>query len=361
MDHFGLGSEVSIGFVSSSFALGRFCTTSLWPIASDYVGRRRILCIALLGGALGATLQGATLMFHWPFLAFLVARGLAGMFSGIVPVIKAYIFDAFDSETVPRVLAQREAAGTMAFVIGPAIGGVLASFCFASPFFFSAGAGGVAALLAIRCLTEPGSQRAERPKGSSQRAATPRSGDRVQVGFAKLLLLSFIWACTRTCFHTYYPLLIKERFALSVAGMGAVLTSVSLLVACIQAVGFEPCRKRLGLRGVLLLGGLLVGVGLAGLGAAPKGLALMWIFLAFSAAYGAGVALLSPVLPALLLLSAPPDRRGTLLGIESAVVNFGRIVAPPLFGAFYSRGAVPAAAAATALATTMVWWASRSQ
>ena len=41
---------------------------------------------------------------------------MSGMFSGIVPVVKAYIVDAFDAEEVPKVLAYRALAQSAARV-----------------------------------------------------------------------------------------------------------------------------------------------------------------------------------------------------------------------------------------------------
>ncbi|CAE8633753.1 unnamed protein product [Polarella glacialis] len=347
MGHFGLSSDAGIGLVASSFALGRFCTTSLWPLASDYAGRKPVLCAALLGGAIGSALQGAAITLGWPFAAFLAVRGLAGMFSGIVPVVKAYIVDSFSSDEVPKVLAYREAAGTCAFIVGPLIGGVLATRMFASPLFFSAITSTLAALLVAKSLPREApaaERRAARAEAAAarQRAKSARSSSSGDSGArdsspllvaAPLLLFSFIWASLRTCFHAYFPLLLARRFFLDAARMGGVLTIISLFVASVQVAGFEPCRKRLGLEQTMALGFLLACFGI--LGIASSGGSSMAVVILFAAAYGAGTALLSPALPALLVRAAPDGRCGALLGIESAIVNFGRIVAPPIFGLLY--------------------------
>lgn len=281
------------------------------------------------------------------------------MFSGIVPVVKAYIVDSFPADDVPRVLAYREAAGTLAFVIGPCVGGVLASRQFAAPLFFSAAAGAVATVLAAVGLVDfkprargKGSQRRRTSVGSDELCNVPSA---VRVA-APIILLSFVWSCTRTCFHAYYPLLLARRYPLSVASIGYLLTVVSLFVAAIQVCGFDRCRRWMGLRPTLGLGGLLVSVGLAALGITPAG-APLGLLLAVTAVYAAGVALLAPAVPAMLLKEVPRERCGMLLGAESAVVNFGRIVAPPLFGLLPLRGALGVVGSATGLATIAVWLA----
>lgn len=338
----GAGESVGVGLVASSFALGRFCTTSLWPIASDFKGRKPVLCIALLGGALGSLLQGLAISLGWPFGMFLLVRGLAGMFSGIVPVIKAYIVDNFDPEEVPKILAYREAAGTLAFVIGPAIGGVLASRVFSSPLYFSALTGIVATLLTANSLQESSLEERAARREAAKEAKLRRAQDRGSPEATSrplavaLLLFSFSWACTRTCFHAFYPLMLNRRYQFPIAELGYVLTTVSLLVAAVQVTGFEPCRKRIKLKGTLALGAGLVWMGLVALGGAPERTPLA-VFLLFSSIYAVGCALLSPALPAMLVRAAPAGRAGALLGIESAIVNFGRIVAPPIFGLVYRK------------------------
>lgn len=332
MRRYAVHSELGVGLVASSFALGRFCTTSFWPILSDYVGRKKVLFMALLGGAAGSALQGIAIACSWPFGAFLAVRGLAGMFSGIVPTVKAYIVDTFEAEEVPKVLAYREAAGTVAFILGPALGGFLASRILAAPMFFAAITSAWAALLCLKVLPEP---RLE-PRAESQSRSGPVGGDakkRAQkpILAVPLFVFSFTWACTRTCFHSYFPLLLARRYALPLAHLGAVLTGISFLVAIVQVCVFERCRKRYGLERTMVLGAFMAAIGLCSLVSWPVGTSLLEVF-ASAAIYGAGSALVSPALPALLVRFAPPGRTGAILGIDSAIVNFGRIVAPSIFG-----------------------------
>mmetsp|Transcript_14877 Transcript_14877/g.42693 ORF Transcript_14877/g.42693 Transcript_14877/m.42693 type:complete len:494 (+) Transcript_14877:64-1545(+) len=359
MHHFALDSDASLGLMSSSFALGRFCTTSIWPIASDYVGRRRILCIAMVGGALSSMMQGAAISLDWPFAVFMLAHGIAGTFSGIVPVLKASIVDTFPADEVPKILAYREAASTFAFVVGPSIGGALAAWSFALPLYFAAGSGMLAALVAAYRIpsgllprASPGQEATARTRRAPA-SKEPRAVAAAAKEAAPLLLLSFVWACTRSCFHTYYPLMVARRCSLQTVGVGGVMTAVSLLVVLVQISMFEPARHRLGLAGTLALGGVLVSLGLLGIGSSPNSIPL-GLFAVFNGLYAVGVALLSPAMPSMLVQLAPPGRCGLLLGIESATVNFARILAPPIFGLHLHSGS-QVSGLATLAATTLVW------
>lgn len=334
MSRYAVHSDVGVGLVASSFALGRFCTTSLWPILSDFIGRKKVLFMALLGGAAGSAMQGIAIACHWPFSAFLAVRGVAGMFSGIVPTVKAYIVDTFEAEEVPKVLAYREAAGTMAFILGPALGGFLAArIFFSAPMFFSAFMSTWAAVLCLKVLPEPRPQSIATGRSSkaSSKASVSAAAKPKPIMAVPLFLFSFAWACTRTCFHSYFPLLLTRRFALPLTRLGVVLTGISFLVALVQVFAFEFFRKRYGLERTMVLGTCMVIIGLGSLVSSPPNTPLPHLF-ASAAMYGAGSALVSPALPASLIRYAPDGRTGFFMGIDSVIVNFGRIVAPSLFG-----------------------------
>lgn len=416
---FDLQSDANVGIMSSSFAVGRLCTSGAWPMISDYIGRRRVLIIALVGGGIGALLQGAAVSLQWPFVAFLAARGLSGMFSGVVPVVKAHIGDSFPRDRVPTVLAYREAASTMAFVIGPIVGGLVAARMLALPLFLSSVASFASAFLASKCLretlaesaspsgnggegggavgglgavdaqgtvvggastsapfaaakggceesaelltTSPGPAGASRPsstKAAAVAAAAPPPRPAVKAfALLPLLVLSFTWSCTRTCFHAYSPLVLARNYGLSPARVGTVLTIMSLFVACVQVGGFEQARRRAGLRGTLLVGGVLISLGLTGL-ASSMGNACgpppFSLFLAFWVVYAFGVALLSPAMPAMVVQAAPRGSFGALLGFESIIANFGRIVAPPVFGLRRFDQSIRWSAAGMTAATTII-------
>eukprot|EP00929_Paragymnodinium_shiwhaense_P012677 TRINITY_DN12016_c0_g1_i1.p1 TRINITY_DN12016_c0_g1~~TRINITY_DN12016_c0_g1_i1.p1 ORF type:complete len:533 (+),score=63.28 TRINITY_DN12016_c0_g1_i1:67-1665(+) len=346
MQHFKLQSDVQVGIMASVFSLGRLCTTSVWPILSDYLGRRPVLVTALTGGGIGALLQFAAVALQWPFTVFLAARALAGVFSGTVPVVKAYIGERFDQKDVPRILAYREAASTFAFIFGPALGGFLASRVFSVPLLLSAVASLTAALLAARVLQGGGgrSARKKRSRGSNgASAADEAEASTVSVrGLLPLLLVSFVWNCTRSCFFAYCPLHLARSYALSTFQVGWLLTIMSMLVAFVQLGGFDRVRKQLGLRGTLLASAVTISFALAAMGSAlvlpGSFLDVMGsgfpVFLVFWTAYSLAVGLMSPVVPALVVSAAPPGRFGAILGIESIAVNVGRVVSPPLFGYF---------------------------
>jgi len=347
VSHFALQSEASIGLMASAFGVGRLCAASVWPALSDIFGTRHVLIVALFGSMSGILWQAVAILLDARFSVFLVARVLTGIFSGIVPVVKAYIVRSFPKEDVPRALAYREAAGTVAFVLGPVVGGACAKRHLSLPLFLAAGATGSAALCVARYLQEPQAAKAAKKAKMRSAVAVGSSSSKWAAieNVLPALMLSFAWASTRTCFHTYYPWMLAKQ-QMTTVQIGSTLTTLSLFMCMVQLLAFPVCVERMGVRGTLFTGGVLISVGLLGLSAGT-----VPAFLAFSTIYGLGGALMSPAAPALLVRLVPEDVCGTLLGVDSAVTNFGRIVAPLVFGMWYGGGALHAAAACMVLAS----------
>lgn len=125
-DHFGLGMGASFGSLSSAYPLGTFGALFLWPRLSDRVGRRPVMALSLGGTGLGLALQAVSVSRGWPVAAFLGCRFLTGCCAGASPVGKALLADiGAATGQLPRFMAWRDASTTMAFILGPLIGGWL--------------------------------------------------------------------------------------------------------------------------------------------------------------------------------------------------------------------------------------------
>ncbi len=143
--HFNLPTGASFGSLTSAYPAGMLLGQFIWPKLSDIMGRKKILSISLFGSGLGLSLQSLAVLRLWSLEAFLATRIFTGMFSGSAPVAKAFLADLGDEEkassssssedkgnekgsTVAKYLGWRDAASTLSYMLGPALGGILYEF-----------------------------------------------------------------------------------------------------------------------------------------------------------------------------------------------------------------------------------------
>jgi len=124
--HFNLQVGSLFGALTSAYPLGMMIGVFIWPSLSDRVGRRKILSFSLFGSGLGLMAQALVIQRGGSLSQFLLARSLTGLFAGSSPVSKAYLADIGANDgKLPRYLSLKDASSTLAFIMGPAAGGLL--------------------------------------------------------------------------------------------------------------------------------------------------------------------------------------------------------------------------------------------
>ena len=147
--HFQLPTGASFGSLTSAYPLGMLLGQITWPRLSDLLGRKKILAVGLMGSGVGLGLQSLAVSREWSLGVFLATRVFTGMFSGSAPVAKAFLADIGDRDQhlhqdqdnddgdqgskvngkgnglVAKYLGWRDAAATLSYIIGPALGGIL--------------------------------------------------------------------------------------------------------------------------------------------------------------------------------------------------------------------------------------------
>jgi DHA1 family tetracycline resistance protein-like MFS transporter len=116
------GGTDDIAFILATYSVAAAIVAPIWGKLSDRVGRRRILGICLLGGAVSHFLLAIS---DTLWLVY-VSRAVAGMMAGGVPVATALIADASTSEQRSRAMGLIGRAFGIGLILGPVIGGVLA-------------------------------------------------------------------------------------------------------------------------------------------------------------------------------------------------------------------------------------------
>lgn len=115
------GSVFVYGLLLTSYSLMSFIFTPLVSRFSDRYGRRRILLYALGVSGFSYLVFGLANVLWLLFLA----RMIAGTTAASVPVAQAYAADVSMKKDRIRYLGLLGAAAGLAFIFGPAIGGLL--------------------------------------------------------------------------------------------------------------------------------------------------------------------------------------------------------------------------------------------
>lgn len=112
-----------IGLLFSSYSLAQLFFAPLVGRLSDRIGRRPVLLGSIAGGV------AAYLLFAWAssYAVMLLARGLSGAAANYA-VAQAYMADISTRENRARAMGLVGAAFGLGFVLGPALGGILAEF-----------------------------------------------------------------------------------------------------------------------------------------------------------------------------------------------------------------------------------------
>ena len=155
--------EVQIGAIISSSSLTLFLVSPLWGRASDVWGRRKILLIGMFGYSVGTVMfagvfQIALLGYLLPVTALIlliVTRvANATVMAAVSPSANAYMADITTVKDRIKGMGAIGAAGNIGAILGPAIGGLLASISLLTPLYFSILLTLAAAVLTLYALPE---------------------------------------------------------------------------------------------------------------------------------------------------------------------------------------------------------------
>jgi len=358
--HFGLTTGASFGSLSSAYPLGMFFALFLWPRLSDRVGRRPVISMSLAGSGLGLLAQCYALYRSWPLHYFLGCRVLTGCCAGAGPVAKAYLADLGSATgRLPRYMAWRDAANTMAFIAGPLIGGQLYQLTgsLAAVIGFTA-ASSLAAAATVSVFVREDlvpNTAAVAPAPSAVAAAPPRKpskvpeeellacplGRELATAIATVCVVSSLYNCGTATFSAFFGPLVKDLTGVGVRGIGLSYTLLSSLSFLVSISIAAPAQMALGTLRTCILGLASVACGLLGMGAvvassATIGTAQLAAFWLAAAVYQVGVPLFAPTVPTMLLQCVPRHRRGAIMGLDEAFNTVARVAAPIAFGQLYS-------------------------
>ena len=347
----GVQDTSSISFYSGlsegATGLSLTLTAPLWGALADRFGRRPMFLRALIGAGLLIGLMGIVqAVWQLIFLRFLM-----GAFAGTMGAAAALVAASTPREKVGRALGTLQTAAFSANMLGPVLGGIVASSLgIRESFIFCAVLYVVAAVLVYLFVREPsGALASARPVPGESKPA-PAGGiirDLRTIAsdhqiLAMLILMFMLWLGT-TFVRPVMPLNIDafsgERitgnakvmltlpwraYALNAEAATGIVFGLIGLTSTIAALTVSPLGDRFGYRrcvaaAALLSGLLYVPVALAGSFNA---------FLLMMGAVGLFQGAMVPGLNALIAVSVPDGKQGSAFGLAASMQSMALLVGP---------------------------------
>ncbi|TDD03966.1 MFS transporter, partial [Nonomuraea diastatica] len=209
------------GALMSSYSVTQFLAAPVLGRLSDRYGRRPVVLLALAGSAVSLALTGMAGSLVW----LLACRALAGACGGSISVAHAYVADAVPAERRTGAMAQLGAAIALAFVLGPALGGVLAPWGFAVCAHVAAALAAANLVAALIWLPEPARSLAQTEPGGEPRARAPVL---LLAAAAFLAMAAFVGMETTLAF------LGRDRYGWDATAIGLALAVTGLAMAVVQ-------------------------------------------------------------------------------------------------------------------------------
>jgi len=309
-------SPLTIGLLFAVFSLCQLVAAPALGDLSDRYGRRPVLVFSLAGTVVSFVMLA---LAHSIALLF-AARIVDGLSGGNISTARAYVADITQPKDRARAYGLIGAAFGLGFILGPAIGGVLARVSYTAPIWAAATITLVATAMAWLWLPET-VHRAHAGTGNPFRYL-PGLLRRPVV--RRVLAIDFMYWFAFSVFQTTFALFVARRFGFDAPRTGYFLAAFGLLGAVIQGGLIRPIVRRLGDQPTFRIGLVCAAVGLVCAAAAHSvtALAISLVPLAFGIGFG------HPTMSSLVSLVGRGNEQGRVQGAASAVESMGRTLGP---------------------------------
>lgn len=347
-ERFGAG-PLAVTWLLAVYSLMQFFFAPWWGRLSDRVGRRPVLLVGLFGSAASYLAFGLA----GSLAALFAARAMGGFMGANVGVAQAYVADVTTPDERARGMGMIGAAFGLGFILGPALGGLLARFGPAAPFLGAAALTLANALFAVWRLPE-----SLDPAHRSRGAGTATLRDRVRTlaeavrspRMAALFAVSFLAMLALAAFEGTLSLWADRRWALSPAGVAYTFAYMGVVAVVVQGALVGRMVRRLGERRTATAGAAVLVVGFAGVPLATNAPLLALALAAFAFGHG----MVTPAVSALISRSAGPGEQGRLLGVTQSLSALGRVIGPVWGGLAFARLGIAAPGLSAAVLSVVV-------
>ena len=323
-----IGEIAGIGmWLTAIYMLMQFIFGPTIGNLSDRYGRRRVLLVSLFALGIDYLILG----FAGAIWVLFIGRILTGIAGATYGTAYAAVADSSTPKDKAKNFGFIGAGFGIGFILGPAIGGMLAGFDSRAPIFAAAGLSFLNFAFGYFFFEE--TLKESKRRAFSWMRANPL-GAFAQIRqlpqIQRWLLAAFIFGLAFTVYPAVWP-----YYGRVVAGWDAQDVNISLAVigvcfAFVQIFLLDPMVRRWGPQRVLSIGIVAAFVSFLGLGVAQNGLHIYLLGPASALAI-----VINPMIQSLLSNSVGEDVQGELQGINTSMAAISSAISPfIMIGAF---------------------------
>lgn len=355
--HFGAQPEL-ISLLLAAYFIAQFLAAPLLGRASDRYGRLPVLLYSQIGTVLSFVMMALAQDISVLFLA----RILDGVTGGNVIVAQAYVTDITPQEKRTQGLGIIFAGFGLGYILGPALGGLIAALSNdRAPFAVGAAITVITVLLTAFALDESLPKQAREQRRRDGRARMRWSEVLANRSLQIILVIGFAAQFSIALLQSSITLFAADELFRSQPermvnlGVGLLLTAIGIGQFFTQMVLIRPAVKRFGERRLVFYGAFLRAAGMLSIALFLSpwlvgGVSLVMIAVASG--------LMMPSLQSLATTSVREEISGAVLGVYNAATSLGIISGTALGGVLFSLASrLPfLVAGAVLLATALPAW-----
>lgn len=323
LEIFGVGGKV-LGFLTASFAFAQFLFSPISGDLSDRYGRKRFIIIGLILYGLSQILFG--LAFNvW---VLFIARFFSGVGAAfIMPPVMAYVADITTLEERGKAMGLIGGAISFGFMIGPAMGGVLADINLHLPFYLGGVVALLTCLLSIFVLPNMKIQQTEQVVHKPNENIFKQLVRSVKTDYFVLLVVVFTFSFGIANFQSTLSMFLTRKFDYTPTDIAIVVTVGGFLGVILQVFIVNALFKKFGEMKVILVNLLVASITIF-LIIFVNGYFMM---LLVASLFQISTVLIRPAANTLISKYAGHDQ-GFAAGMNNTYMSLGNMVGPSLAG-----------------------------
>jgi MFS transporter, DHA1 family, tetracycline resistance protein len=320
------------GILTATFPFFQFFGAPILGTLADKYGRKKILQISLVGTFIGYVLFALAIHFHILWLLF-VARALPGFMGGNISIVTAALADISKPEERAKNFGLIGMAFGLGFILGPFIGGMLASndispyFDYSTPLWFTA-------FLTLVNIYYVQRQFPETFKPSSRGKVTLMGGiHNIQKAFRMvnmrvILITVFLQGFGFSFFMQFNQVFLMKKFHFDKKAIGMMFGYIGLWIAITQGIIIRKVTRRFSSPRILK-------VTLLGLAITIVVILLpsqWWMLLLINPFIAIFQGLTQPNQTSIVSAMASKETQGEILGIQQSIAALAFTIPPLIAG-----------------------------